>query len=122
MEGASPREPMPLFVVAVGGSAISPPKDTSLGAMKTHIAKTAARLAGLVEAGFRIVVTHGNGPQVGTILIQNGEARARVPAMPRDDRVAESQTQIGYLLQQALQNEFASRGTPPTVPSVVTQA
>ena len=117
----SPCESMTLAVVAVGGNAISTPKDTSLGAMKAHIAKTAARLADLVEAGFRIVVTHGNGPQVGTILIQNEEARARVPAMPLDVLVAESQAQIGYLLQQALQNEFASRGTPRTVASVVTQ-
>ena len=81
---ASLREPMTLAVVAVGGNAISPPKDTSLGAMKAHIARTAARLADLVEAGFEIVVTHGNGPQVGTILIQNEEARARVPAMPQN--------------------------------------
>jgi len=118
---ASLREPMTLAVVAVGGNAISPPKDTSLGAMKAHIARTAARLADLVEAGFEIVVTHGNGPQVGTILIQNEEARARVPAMPLDVLVAESQAEIGYLLQQALQNEFASRGTPRTVASLVTQ-
>src|SRR5437867_13072365 len=118
---ASLREPMTLAVVAVGGNAIAPPKDTSLGAMKAHIARTAARLADLVEAGFEIVVTHGNGTQVGTILIQNEEARAKVPAMPLDVLVAESQAQIGYLLQQALQNEFAARGTPRTVASIVTQ-
>src|SRR2546425_4303679 len=117
----SPCEFMTLAVVAVGGNAISAPKDTSLGAMKARIAKTAARLADLVEAGFRIVVTHGNGPQVGTILIQNEEARAKVPAMPLDVLVAESQAQIGYLLQQALQNEFAARGAPRTVASVITQ-
>ncbi|TLZ67505.1 MAG: carbamate kinase [Methanobacteriota archaeon] len=112
---------MNLAVVAVGGNAISPPKDTGLPAMKAHIAKTAARLADLVEAGFTLVVTHGNGPQVGNILIQNEEARHRVPAMPLDVCVAETQAQIGYLLQQALQNEFASRGTPRSVASVVTQ-
>ena len=112
---------MTLAVVAVGGNAISPPKDTGLAAMKSHIVKTAARLADLVDAGFDLVVTHGNGPQVGNILIQNEEARHRVPAMPLDVCVAESQAQIGYLLQQALQNEFASRGSPRTVASVVTQ-
>lgn len=112
---------MTLAVVAVGGNAISPPKDTGLAAMKSHIAKTAARLADLVEAGFELVVTHGNGPQVGNILIQNEEARHRVPAMPLDVCVAESQAQIGYLLQQALRNEFAARGSPRSVGSVVTQ-
>src|SRR3989454_10340901 len=112
---------MTLAVIAIGGNAISSPKDAGPGAMKSRIAKAAARLADLVEAGFEIVVTHGNGPQVGAILLQNEEARAKVPAMPLDVLVAESQAQIGYLLQQALQNEFAARGTPRTVASVITQ-
>lgn len=112
---------MTLAVVAVGGNAISPPKDTSLAAMKAHVATTARKLADLVDAGFELVVTHGNGPQVGNLLLQNEEARHRVPAMPLDVCVAESQAQIGYLLQQALQNEFAARGAPRTVASVVTQ-
>src|SRR6058998_4003672 len=116
---APSREPMTLAVIAVGGNAISPPKDA--GPMKSRIAKTAARLADLVEAGFEIVVTHGNGPQVGAILLQNEEARAKVPSMPLDVLVAETQAQIGYFLQQALQNEFAARGTPRTVASVITQ-
>ena len=112
---------MTLAVVAVGGNAISPPKDAGFAAMKRHIAKTAARLADLVDAGFRLVVTHGNGPQAGNLLIQNEEARAKVPAMPLDVLVAESQAQIGYLLQQSLQNEFASRDASRSVASVVTQ-
>src|SRR5688572_17269424 len=111
---------MTLAVVAVGGNAISPPKDAGFAAMKSHIAKTAARLADLVETGFRLVVTHGNGPQVGNLLIQNEDARAKVQAMPLDVLVAESQAQIGYLLQQALQNEFASRSSAKTVASLVT--
>ncbi|OGS49787.1 MAG: carbamate kinase, partial [Euryarchaeota archaeon RBG_16_68_12] len=112
---------MTLAVVAVGGNAISPPKDASLAAMKAHIATTARRLADLVDGAYTLVVTHGNGPQVGSILLQNEEARQRTPAMPLDVCVAESQAQIGYLLQQALQNEFAARGTRKTVASVVTQ-
>ncbi len=112
---------MTLAVVAVGGNAISPPKDASLAATKAHIATTARRLADLVDGAYTLVVTHGNGPQVGSILLQNEEARQRTPAMPLDVCVAESQAQIGYLLQQALQNEFAARGTRKTVASVVTQ-
>ena len=112
---------MTLAVVAVGGNAISPPKDPSLAGMRSRIAVTAARLADLAESGFELVVTHGNGPQVGSILLQNEEARHKVPAMPLDVCVAESQAQVGYLLQQALQNEFAARGGSRAVASVVTQ-
>jgi carbamate kinase len=123
MKSLLPRtiESMTLAVVAVGGNAISPPKETTLAAMKSHIATTARKLADLGDAGYDLVVTHGNGPQVGSILLQNEEARQKTPAMPLDVCVAESQAQIGYLLQQALQNEFAARGTPKTVASVVTQ-
>src|SRR3972149_4239404 len=112
---------MTLAVVAVGGNATSPPKAPSLAGMRSRIAVPAARLADLAESNFELVVTHGNGPQVGSILLQNEEARHRVPAMPLDVCVAESQAQVGYLLQQALQNEFAARGSPRTVASVVTQ-
>lgn len=112
---------MTLLVVAIGGNAISPPDDPSLEAMRTRIAKATARLADLASAGYKLVVTHGNGPQVGNILLQNEEARHRAPPMPLDVCVAESQAQIGYLLQQSLQGAFAARGVPRPVASVVTQ-
>ncbi len=112
---------MTLLVAAIGGNAISPPEDAGLSAMRLRIATTATRLADLVDAGYKLVVTHGNGPQVGNLLLQNEEARHAVPAMPLDVCVAESQAQIGYLLQQALQNEFAARGSPRPVASLVTQ-
>src|SRR2546422_11752072 len=101
---APSREPMTLAVIAVGGNAISPPKDAGPGPMKSRIAKTAARLADLVEAGFEIVVTHGNGPQVGAILLQNEEAPAEVPSLPPHGLLAEPQAQIRDLPQQALPN------------------
>ncbi|HKZ23088.1 MAG TPA: carbamate kinase, partial [Thermoplasmata archaeon] len=113
---------MTLIVAAIGGNAISPPEDAGLSAMRLRIATTATRLADLVDAGYKLVVTHGNGPQVGNLLLQNEEARHAVPAMPLDVCVAESQAQIGYLLQQALQNEFAARGSPRPVASLVTQS
>jgi len=74
-----------------------------------------------VAAGHDVVVTHGNGPQVGNILLQNEESRHKVPAMPLDVCGAESQAQIGYLLQQALGNEFAARGIAKGVACLVTQ-
>jgi carbamate kinase len=86
-----------------------------------RIRETSARLADLVQAGHEIVVTHGNGPQVGNILLQNEESRHIVPAMPLDVVGAESQAQIGYMLSQALRNEFARRGLKRGVACVVTQ-
>jgi len=112
---------MTLLVAAIGGNSISPPNDPGFDEMRARIATTASRLADLVEAGYELVVTHGNGPQVGNILLQNEEARHRAPPMPLDVCVAQSQAQIGYLLQQSLQNEFATRGQPRAVASVVTQ-
>jgi len=113
---------MTRLVIAIGGNAILPaggPGDAS--AQRSRIQATCAVLADLVQAGHDLVLTHGNGPQVGNILLQNEEARDRTPAMPLDVCVAESQAQIGYLLQQALANEFASRGIRRSVLCVVTQ-
>ena len=103
---------MKKLVVAIGGNAILPAGDAG-GAAGPRRGGAASRekLADLVAAGHDVVVTHGNGPQVGNILLQNEESRHKVPAMPLDVCGAESQAQIGYLLQQALGNEFAARGT-----------
>jgi carbamate kinase len=110
------------LVIAIGGNAIQPPADSgSADAQRHRIEETAARLADLVQAGYDVVVTHGNGPQVGNILLQNEEARTMVPAMPLDVCGAESQAQIGYLLAQALRNEFAVRRVERGVAAVVTQ-
>src|SRR3990170_2899650 len=116
------RRPMKKLVVAIGGNAILPAGDSGDAAsQRRRIAETCARLADLAEAGYDLVVTHGNGPQVGNILLQNEESRQKVPAMPLDVCGAESQAQIGYMLQQALANEFAARGIRKDVASVITQ-
>ena len=67
-----------------------------------------ASVAELAERGYRIVLTHGNGPQVGTILLQQAAAEAAngIPSMPMDIAGAMSQGQIGYMMQQCLQNEL----------------
>lgn len=114
--------PAKKLVVAIGGNAIQPPGDEgSADAQRHRIEETAAKLADLVQAGHDLVVTHGNGPQVGNILLQNEEARNLVPAMPLDVCGAESQAQIGYLLAQALRNEFAVRRVDRGVVTVITQ-
>jgi carbamate kinase len=75
----------------------------------------------MVEAGHRVVITHGNGPQVGAILLQNEEARGVVPAMPLDICGAESQGLIGYMIQQSLRNLLKEQGIRVPVATVVTQ-
>jgi len=113
---------VPLAIVAIGGNALSPKGDVGDAASLRRLAVMAAReLVDLADAGYRLVITHGNGPQVGNILLQNEEARQRVPAMPLDVCVAESQALIGYALQQAIHNELARRDKRACVASVVTQ-
>ena len=113
---------MKKLIVAVGGNAILPAGDPgdATGQLR-RLAETSSKLADLVAAGYDLIVTHGNGPQVGNILLQNEESRQKVPAMPLDVCVAESQAQIGYLFQQALANEFAARRISKGVACVVTQ-
>ncbi|TLZ75487.1 MAG: carbamate kinase [Methanobacteriota archaeon] len=113
---------MKKLVVAIGGNALAPASESAdAAAQRRRIEATCARLADLVQAGHDVVLTHGNGPQVGNILLQNEETRHLVPAMPLDVCGAESQAQIGYVLAQSLRNEFASRKIERDVVCVVTQ-
>ncbi|MFA5895946.1 MAG: carbamate kinase [Thermoplasmata archaeon] len=110
------------LVIAIGGNAIQPAGDGGTAeSQRRKIEETCAKLADLVQAGYSFVLTHGNGPQVGNILLQNEETRQLVPAMPLDVCGAESQAQIGYLLAQALRNEFAKRRIERAVACLVTQ-
>lgn len=109
------------IVAAVGGNALFPPNSPSFEVQKDMIAKTCRKLADIIEEGHRLIITHGNGPQVGNILVQNEKARKVVPPMPLDVCVAETQAQIGYLMQQSLQNAFRKRGMHRRVTPVVTQ-
>lgn len=110
------------LVIAIGGNAIQPPGGAGgAEAQLRRVEETAVRLADLVQAGYTFVLTHGNGPQVGNILLQNEESRHLVPSMPLDVCGAESQAQIGYLIEQALRNEFAKRRIDRGVACLVTQ-
>jgi carbamate kinase len=109
-------------VVALGGNALSPSGGTGdVREMRAALAGTAQSLADLVERGVGLVVTHGNGPQVGRILLQQEYAAAQVPPMPMDVCGAQSQGQIGYLLAQTLDTELSRRGLPARALCVVTQ-
>ena len=89
--------------------------------MRRRVEASARALAGLAAEDVRLAITHGNGPQVGDLLVQSEEARGKVARAPLDVLVAETQAQIGYLLQQALANEFAKLHRSTGVASVVTQ-
>jgi len=111
-----------LIVIALGGNALVDSK--SKGTLEDHMKNieiTSGMLLPLFEKDYDIVLTHGNGPQVGNILIQNEETAAKVPSMPLDVCVAESQGEIGYLLQQSLKNLFRKNGLKKDVVTLVTQ-
>jgi carbamate kinase len=111
-----------LLVIALGGNAII--EDGKKGTAEDHfksINKTFEKLLPLFEMDYDIVISHGNGPQVGNILIQNEETTAKVPSMPLDVCVAESQGEIGYFLQQSLSNIFLHYKIKKEIATIVTR-
>jgi carbamate kinase len=110
------------LVVALGGNAILRSKTLSSYAEQfDNVRRTCAQIVALIAQGYLPIFTHGNGPQVGNLLIQNETAAAQVPPVPLDVCGAETQGQIGYMIQQALRNELAAAGLARPVVSVVTQ-
>lgn len=110
------------ILVALGGNAILRPKqEATFENQMRNINISCKFLAQLVKEGYRLVVTYGNGPQVGNILRQNEESSHIVPALPLDALSAESQGLIAYMMQQALLNELILLGIEKSVVSVVTR-
>lgn len=113
-----------LLVVALGGNAIQEPDgEDSVEADFARTKVTSERLAGLVAKGWRLVITHGNGPQVGNHLLRSelGHFHGEVPLLPLDVCVADTQGGMGYMLQQCLNNALHELDLPAVVASVVTQ-
>jgi carbamate kinase len=112
---------MSLNVIALGGNAILDTDPTDTG-QKEFIKKAAALIADFVESGEDVVLCHGNGPQVGNLLLQQKAGDSdKNPALKLDSCVAMTQGSIGYWMQNALSNEFTKRGKHQLVASVVTQ-
>jgi len=110
------------IVVALGGNAILRSKQLdSYADQFDNIRRTCRQIGQLIAEGYQPILTHGNGPQVGNLLIQNEAASSLVPEVPLDVCGAETQGQIGYMIQQALKNELRALGLAPPVVSVVTQ-
>ncbi|HFI0292982.1 TPA: carbamate kinase [Streptococcus suis] len=109
------------IVVALGGNAILS-SDPSAQAQKKALVHTAKHLVQLIKNGDDLIITHGNGPQVGNLLLQNLAANSeKNPALPLDSLVAMTEGSIGFWLQSALENELVKEGIEKDVVSVVTQ-
>ena len=85
------------------------------------VVETARHISNLIERGHRIVITHGNGPQVGFILLRSEHSRGTLHEVPLDSIVADTQGALGYQIQQALENELLKRGLKNPVATIVTQ-
>ncbi len=98
-------------LVALGGNAILQPGQRGIAAeQRENVQKTVDQIVRMIRASHEVVITHGNGPQVGAILIQNELGSAKVPAMPMDLCGAESQGLIGYMFCQSLENTMRRDG------------
>ncbi|GAB6092250.1 carbamate kinase [Furfurilactobacillus curtus] len=109
------------IVVALGGNAILT-KDASAAAQQAALRQTAQSLVQFVQQGDELVISHGNGPQVGNLLLQQASgATLQNPAMPIDTAVAMTQGSIGYWLQNAMDEALSELGLKRAVATVVTQ-
>ena len=112
---------MERVVVALGGNALlRRGADDTFEEMERAARQAAEAVADIAQAGWEVVVTHGNGPQVGRILLQQEAAREAVHPMPLDVCGAESQGQIGYMLQVTIGDVFFERGMERPVATVLT--
>lgn len=100
-------------MIALGGNALQKPKEKgTLENMMRNCDVTAVQIANILERGYEIVLTHGNGPQVGSIFLQNEIAAGSVDPQPLFACGAESQGLIGFALQNSLHNELVRRNSP----------
>lgn len=111
-----------VITVALGGNAINKPGQKGTAAEQfVNVKNTTEQIAKMIKQGYQVIVTHGNGPQVGSILLQQEAGSDQVPAMTLDICGSQTQGQIGYMIQQTLDNELKSLGLEPRVVSLVTQ-
>jgi len=122
MAVSHPDNQQPVAVIAVGGNALAPEgAGTTLPNQASAAASTAQYIVDVAARGWRIVLTHGNGPQVGYILRRSELALSEVPPVPMDYATADTQGAIGVMFQRSLYNELQRRGLDLRVATVVTQ-
>lgn len=111
-----------LAVIAIGGnSLISDSRHMSVPDQYRAAGETSRHISALIKLGYRVVITHGNGPQVGFILLRSELAKDQLHAVPLESCVADTQGAIGYQIQQTLKNELRRMGIVRPVATVVTQ-
>lgn len=109
-------------VVAIGGNSLIKDKNhQTVPDQFDATRETCMHIASMIEQGWKVVITHGNGPQVGFILLRSELASNVLHTVPLDSCGADTQGAIGYMIQQCLYNEFKQRGIKTSVISVVTQ-
>jgi len=116
---------MKRVVIALGGNAIlQRGQRGTYEEQMENVMKTAKQIVDIIEKGYEVVITHGNGPQVGALLLHMdaGQAIHGIPAQPMDVAGAMTQGQIGYMIGQALINELRKRGIEKPVATIVTQS
>lgn len=109
-------------VVAIGGNAIT--QNNQKGTLEeqfANVAKVCDSIINLLESGCRVVLTHGNGPQVGNLLIKNEAGKLIVPEHTLDVCGAETSGSIGYIIEQSLQNRLVERHMNKKVATVITE-
>jgi carbamate kinase len=112
----------PLAVVAVGGNAlILDDRHMALADQYDAVCATATHVAAMIAAGWNVVLTHGNGPQVGFILRRSEIADGQVPTVPVQYAVGDTQGAIGFMFQNALGNALRQRGLQVPTVTLVTQ-
>lgn len=113
---------MKTLLLAIGGnSLIRAGEKGTIAEQRANAQRTAVQIIGLIRAGYHIVLTHGNGPQVGAALLRSERGASQVPGLPLDVCGASTQGEIGYLLQQALHTELQQADLHVPVATVVTQ-
>lgn len=113
----------PIAVIAIGGNSLNLPGQPDTFEQRQKIARiTCEGIADVIGLGYRVVLTHGNGPQVGQALLRAELSQPDLPPKRLDECDAETEGEIGYLLQQTLSNVFLRRHLKITVASLVTQA
>src|ERR1700758_1771956 len=111
-----------LLVIALGGNAITRPGEPgTIPQQFEHTAETLTHLLPLFRTDARIVITHGNGPQIGNILIRSEEGERRVPRLPLDTCVSDSQGGMGYMIQRIACELFRHEDIHRTAATVITQ-
>lgn len=111
-----------IAVVAVGGnSLIKDAEHQSVYDQYAAAAESSKHVAGMIEQGWDVLLTHGNGPQVGYILRRSELSRQELHPVPLDYCGADTQGAIGYMFQRALRNEFSRRGIEKHAATIITQ-